>query len=506
VNTDDPERTEGKPADTPGEALRAVRLAKWQRLRETGHDPFRATRYQRSHLAAAVIGGHPANEGETVRVAGRVMALRRHGQAAFLDLVDPSGRVQLYVTAESPDPFGLLDALDLGDHLGAEGTVFKTRRGEVSVRVTRLDPLSKNLRGVPDKRHGLTDPDLRYRQRYLDLLSNPDSMRVFRLRSDAVRLMRAHLEAQGFVEVETPVLVPIPGGGMARPFVTHHNALRRDLYLRIATELYLKRLIIGGMERVFEIGRVFRNEGVDANHGAEFTMLELYWAYVGYEEIMDLTEKLLVHLCRDLTGSTVLTVDGVALDFTPPFARVDMTTRFRERTGIELLDLDTKDRALQAARDLGIRLDPGLTRVQLLDKLVSHVVERELEQPTFLLHHPVDISPLAKRKADNPRLTERFELFCHGFELANAFTELNDPEDQRGRFVDQVQERSEGNDEVPELDEDFLLALEHGMPPTGGLGIGVDRVVMLLAGVSTIRDVVLFPMLRDLGAHRGIEE
>lgn len=501
----DPERG-GDAAETPGESLRAVRLAKWQRLRDAGRDPFRPTRYRRTHLAAAVTGGHPANDGDAVRVAGRIMALRRHGQAAFLDLHDPSGRVQLHVTAEDPEPFELLDALDLGDHVGVEGTVFKTRRGEVSVRVTRLEPLSKNLRGVPDKRHGLTDPDLRYRQRYLDLMSNPESLRTFRVRSEAVRLIREHLHGQGFVEVETPVLVPIAGGGMARPFITHHHALRRDLYLRIAIELYLKRLIIGGMERVFEIGRVFRNEGVDANHGAEFTMLELYWAYVGYEEIMDLMEGLLVRLVREFTGGTVLTVDGVTLDFTPPFARVDMARRFQERTGVDLLQLDTKERTLTAARDLGVRLDPALTRTQLLDKLVSHVVEKELIQPTFLLHHPVDLSPLAKRRAEDPRTTERFELFCRGTELANAFSELNDPLDQRERFLAQVKERNEGNDEVPELDEDFLLALEHGMPPTGGLGFGVDRVVMLLAGATTIRDVVLFPMLRDLGAPRGGDE
>lgn len=484
--------------ERPGDALRAVRLAKWQALKAAGHDPFQVTRYARTHLANAILTGYPGNDGESARVAGRVFAIRGHGQAAFIDLHDPSGRVQLHVTADEPEAFAVVEHLDLGDHVGAEGTIFKTRRGEVSLRVTRLEPLSKNLRGLPDKRHGVTDPDLRYRQRYLDLLSNPASVRTFQLRSEAVRLMREHLQAEGFVEVETPVLVPIPGGGMARPFITHHNALHRDLYLRIATELYLKRLIIGGFERVFEIGRVFRNEGVDANHGPEFTMLELYWAYVGYEEIMSLVERLVAHLCEALTGGLVLEVAGTRLDFTPPYPRVDMTSRFRELTGRDLLQLDTKERALAVARELGIAIDPALTRTQILDKLVSQVVESGLEQPTFLVHHPVDLSPLAKRRAEDPRTTERFELFCRGTELANAFSELNDPLDQRERFLAQVAERREGNDEVPELDEDFLLALEHGMPPTGGLGVGVDRLVMLLAGVTTIRDVVLFPMLRTL--------
>ena len=482
-----------------GEAQRQARIAKWQAWRDRGQDPYRRTRFARTHLAGDIVSGHPANDGQSASVAGRILAIRGHGQAAFLDLHDPSGRVQLHVTAEAPDALALVEGLDLGDHVGAEGTVFKTRRGEVSLAVTRLVPLSKNFRGMPDKRHGLTDPDLRYRQRYVDLMTNPESVRTFQVRSAAVRLMRAHLEDEGFIEVETPVLVPIAGGGMARPFRTHHNALHRDLYLRIATELYLKRLIIGGFERVYEIGRVFRNEGVDANHGAEFTMLELYWAYVGYEEIMSLVERLLAHLCQALTGGLVLDVEGVRLDFTPPYPRIDMVERFRERTGRDLLDMDSKERALAAARDLGVRLDPGLTRVQVLDKLVSAVVERDLVQPTFLVHHPVDISPLAKRRAADPRTTERFELFCRGTELANAFSELNDPFDQRERFMAQARERDEGNDELPELDEDFLLALEHGMPPTGGLGIGVDRVAMLLAGVTSIRDVVLFPMLRNAG-------
>ena len=489
--------------DGPGESLRAVRIAKWQAWRDSGQDPYRHTRFERTHLARDITSGYPGNDGQAARVAGRVMAIRGHGRAAFLDLHDPSGRLQLHVTAEVPEALALLAGLDLGDHVGASGTVFQTRRGEVSLAVDQLVPLSKNFRGLPDKRHGLTDPDLRYRQRYVDLMTNPDSVRTFQLRSAAVRLLREQLDREGFMEVETPVLVPIAGGGMARPFLTHHNALHRDLYLRIATELYLKRLIIGGLERVYEIGRVFRNEGVDANHGAEFTMLELYWAYVGYEEIMSLVERLLAHLCQTLTGGLEIEVDGTRLDFTPPFPRVDMGERFRERTGRDLLDLDTKARALDTARALGVHLDPSLTRTQILDKLVSAVVERDLVQPTFLVHHPVDLSPLAKRRAADPRTTERFELFCRGSELANAFSELNDPFDQRQRFMDQMRERAEGNDELPELDEDFLLALEHGMPPTGGLGIGVDRVAMLLAGVTSIRDVVLFPMLRSLDRDGG---
>lgn len=483
---------------SPGEELRAVRLAKWRALQEAGQDPFAVTRFVRSHQAAAVRQGFPANQGAVVRVAGRVMALRRHGGAAFLDVEDASGRLQWYVTRDHPEAFRWLESLDLGDHVGAEGTVFQTRRGEVSVAVTALTVLAKSLRGLPDKRHGLQDVDLRYRQRYLDLLANPETRKVFHIRSEAVRSIREFLHQEAFVEVETPVLLTLAGGAEARPFKTHHNALNIPLYLRIAMELHLKRLIVGGYERVFEIGHSFRNEGMDTRHSPEYTMLELYWAYHDYEDMMDLVERLMEHVVRAATGGTTLQVGDRRLDFAPPYPRVDLLERFHERTGLDWFQLDTREKAWAACRDLGVAVDAGASRTQILDKLVSQTVERDLDRPTFLIHHPVELSPLAKRRASDPRTTERFELFCQGTELANAFSELNDPLDQRQRFLAQQEERRAGNDEMPELDEDFLTALEYGMPPTAGLGLGIDRLVMLLADVPTIRDVILFPIMRPL--------
>jgi lysyl-tRNA synthetase class 2 len=486
----------GTEGTRPVDELRAVRINKWEAQRALGRDPFRVTRYDRSHTAAAVREGYPANEGQPVRVAGRVTSIRRHGRAAFLDLVDQTGRIQLYAQAEAPEAFSVLDHLDLGDHLGAAGTVFATRRGEVSVLVTELVPLTKSLEGLPDKYHGLQDVDLRYRRRYLDLIANPEVRDTFRLRSEVVRVIREFLSGRGFMEVETPILHPVAGGAEARPFITHHNALDIDLYLRIAIELYLKRLIVGGFEQVYEIGRVFRNEGISPRHLQEFTMLELYWAYVGYEEIMALVEDLLTQVLMTVKGTLRFQVQGEAVDFTPPYARVDLVERLREKTGIDWFELTTRDLALEAARGLGIAIEPASTRTQILDKIVSQTVEPDLRQPTFLLHHPVDISPLAKRRAIDPRTTERFELFCLGREMGNAFSELNDPVDQRERFLRQLAERQAGNEEAPEPDEDFLLALEHGMPPTGGLGLGIDRLMMVVADLPSIRDAVLFPPMR----------
>jgi lysyl-tRNA synthetase class 2 len=480
------------------EGERATRLAKLEAVRRAGHDPFAVTRFPRTATAAGIRERYPANEGERVRVAGRVTAVRRHGGAAFVDVTDESGRIQLHVRAEHPEAFAALAVLDLGDHVGAEGTVFATRRGEVSVEASSLTLLTKALRGLPDKFHGLTDPDLRQRQRYLDLISHPEVRELFRLRSRTVAVMRAFLDGEGFMEVETPILHPVAGGAEARPFVTHHNALDVDLSLRIAIELYLKRLIVGGFERVYEIGRVFRNEGLSPRHLQEFTMLELYWAYVGYEEIMDLVERLLTHILTTVKGGLVLTVQGERVDFTPPYPRVDLVTRLREKTGLEWGRLDTRERAWEAARSLGVAVDPGSGRTQILDKIVAETVEADLRQPTFLIHHPVDISPLAKRRPQDPTTTERFELFCLGREMANAFSELNDPVEQRERFLRQLEERRAGNDEVPEPDEDFLVALEHGMPPTGGLGLGIDRLMMILGDTASIRDVVLFPPMRPV--------
>ncbi|MCY0909406.1 MAG: lysine--tRNA ligase, partial [Sulfobacillus thermotolerans] len=441
---------------------RAVRLGKLQALRARGVNPYQPTRFDVTAHSADLHANYEEWEGRTVRVAGRVMAIRTHGRAMFLDLADEEGKIQCHIREDivGPELFGLTEYLDLGDILGVEGTVFKTRRGEISIEVQTFEYLSKSLLDLPDKRHGLTNIDLRYRQRYLDLLVNPEVRRVFDIRSRTITFIRQFLAERHFTEVETPVLLPLAGGTEARPFATHHNALDMTLYLRIALELHLKRLIVGGFDRVYEIGRVFRNEGVSTKHNPEFTMLELYQAYTDYEGIMRLVEDLLAALVRHLQGSSELTYQGQVLHFAPPFARVDMVERLWEKTGVRWEDIHSTADAHALARKLGIAVDPQFDRAQVMDKIVGSVVEPDLVQPTFLWHHPVDISPLAKRDPHHPHLTERFELFVAGRELANAFSELNDPLDQRERFLAQQEQRRQGNDEVPPLDEDFLNALE----------------------------------------------
>lgn len=485
-----------------GEAFdpRQVRLSKLEHLRQRGLDPYQSTKFPVDHLSADIIDRYDELEGQSVAVAGRIMALRTHGRAAFLDVYDSRGRIQCHVTADGmgEESFQVLDDLDLGDIVGISGTVFKTRRGEVTVEAQGLQVLSKSLRDLPDKRHGLKDVDLRYRQRYLDLLANPEVRDTFRVRSETISYLRRFFDERGFIEVETPVLLNLAGGTEARPFSTHHNALDMTLYLRIALELHLKRLIVGGYDKVYEIGRVFRNEGISTRHNPEFTMLELYQAYTDFEGIMALVEAMLAGVSETLLGSTRVSYQGQVIDFTPPYARVDLVDRLRAKTGVEWRDVRSDADAHRLARQLKIAVDPALPRAQVMDKVVSVVVEPDLVQPTFLWHHPVDISPLAKRDRSNPDLTERFELFVAGRELANAFSELNDPLDQRERFLEQQRQRLAGNDETHPFDEDFLNALEHGMPPTGGLGVGIDRLVMLLTDSASIRDVVLFPTMRTL--------
>lgn len=479
---------------------RAVRLDKLGKLRARGIDPYEPSSYRVTASCRDIKDDFSRWEGQPVRIAGRVVAIRRHGRAGFLDLRDETGQIQCHLREDRCEPkaFESFDYLDLGDIVGVEGVVFKTRRGEVTVEAASFQYLSKSLRDLPDKRHGLRDVDLRYRQRYLDLLANPEVRRVFETRARAIQYIRRHLAERGFLEVETPVLLSLAGGTEARPFSTYHNALDLTMYLRIALELHLKRLIVGGFDRVYEIGRVFRNEGISTRHNPEFTMLELYQAYTDYQGIMELVESLLSGLVVELLGTTGLVYQGQAIDFTPPFARVDLVERLYEKTGVRWSQIQTTADAHHLAARLGIRVDPNAERTQVMDKIVGQVVEPDLVQPTFLWHHPVDISPLAKRDPRHPELTERFELFVAGRELANAFSELNDPLDQRERFVRQQSQRGEGNDEVPPLDEDFLEALEHGMPPTGGLGVGIDRLVMLLTDSASIRDVILFPAMRPL--------
>ena len=485
------------------ETLREERLRKLSDLRAQGLDPYRHTRYERTHLArelqegfASLKAGEEASE--RVRVAGRITARRVMGGASFYDLRDGSGRIQLYAAKDQlgEERYELfVEELDIGDFVGVEGHVFRTKRGELSVRVEEYEVLAKALRPLPEKWHGLRDVEIRYRQRYLDLLVNERSRQVFEARTQIIRTMRKFLDERGFIEVETPILQPVYGGTAARPFTTYHNELEQKLYLRIAPELYLKRLIIGGFERVYEIGKNFRNEGIDTQHNPEFTMMECYQAYADYRDMMALTEQMIYAIAEEL-GRVKLEYQGHKIDLTPPWRRLTLREALLEKTGIDIEEHSTLESLREAIRAKGLRVDEKPTWGKLVDELVSEYVEPELIQPTFLMDYPREISPLAKAKPDAPHLVERFEPFIAGLELGNAFSELNDPLDQRERFLQQEEQRRLGDEEAHPLDEDFLLALEYGMPPTGGLGIGVDRLVMLFTDSPSIRDVILFPALR----------
>ena len=479
------------------ELVRQRRL-KLEHLRELGHDPFAVTRFARTHLAQQVAADYHDLEGRRVAVAGRLMSLRTHGKAAFGDLADISGAIQVYFKLDNlgAQAFGLLADVDIGDFLGVEGGVMTTRTGEITVAAERLQVLAKSLRPLPAKWHGLRDVETRYRQRYVDLIVNPEVRRVFLVRSHVIREIRRFLDARGFLEVETPMMQPIPGGAAARPFVTHHNALDMDLYLRVAPELYLKRLIVGGFEKVYEINRSFRNEGVSARHNPEFTMLEAYQAYADYNDMMKLVEDLIAHVCGEVLGGLSLSYQGQQIDISPPWRRVALLDAIAEHTGADPQRLVDADSARALCRDLGLPAGEELRLSTLVNNIFEARVEPRLIQPTFVVDYPTAISPLAKRKPDNPELVERFEPFIAGQELGNAFTELNDPIDQRRRFEEQARERAAGDEEAHPMDEDYVRALEYGMPPAGGLGIGIDRLVMLLTDSPSIRDVILFPHMR----------
>ncbi len=479
------------------------RRRKMEELRRAGIDPY-GKRFSRTHLAQEIINefaaveDFDAVENREVRIAGRIMSLRAHGKASFAHLLDLSGQIQVYakIDALGDESYQRFTGLDLGDIIGVYGTVFRTRRGEITIEIKEWEILSKALRPLPEKWHGLKDVDLRYRKRYLDLIANPETQEVFRRRSAIISAIRRFLDEQGFLEVETPILSVIAGGGHARPFTTHHNALDLDLHLRIALELYHKRLIVGGLEKVYEIGRCFRNEGISTKHNPEFTMLELYQAYADLSDMMDLAEALFSTVAREVLGTLRLEYQGTEIDLTPPWPRLSMMEAIHKETGLDWLAIKDDEEAVAIGKKLGLDLTGKKTKGQVLDELLSVYVEPKLTGPVFLVDYPVEISPLAKKKADNPLLTERFELFINGWEMANAFTELNDPLDQRERFVAQAREKAQGNEEAMEWDEDFLVALEHGMPPTGGIGIGIDRLVMILTGATSIRDVLLFPLMR----------
>ncbi|HHW17448.1 MAG TPA: lysine--tRNA ligase [Firmicutes bacterium] len=492
---------EGKLAESRLEEEIQRRREKLNELKKAGLDPF-GGRYPVSASAAAIREKCDEISGEVVRVAGRLMAFRGHGKATFADLRDRSGKIQIHARLDvlGPDSYKkFTDLLDIGDIIGVEGTVFRTRMGEPTVEVREWTMLCKALRPLPEKWHGLTDVDLRYRQRYLDLIVNPEVRDTFIKRTKIVGFIRRFLDERGFLEVETPVLQTIAGGTTARPFVTHHNALDIDVYLRIALELHLKRLLVGGLERVYEIGRNFRNEGIDTRHNPEFTMLEAYQAYADYNDIMKLTEDMVAGCADAVLGTTKITYQGRSVDLTPPWKKIRVWEAIEMWAGIRPQDLRDDADAREVAKKLNLKMDKAVTKGNVINKILDEKVEPNLIEPVFLMDHPVEISPLAKRMTDDPSLTYRFEAFVAGNELANAFSELNDPDDQRQRFVEQARAKALGDEEAHPFDEDFLVALEHGMPPAGGLGIGIDRLTMLLTDSASIRDVILFPMMRPKG-------
>ncbi|MHB1128237.1 MAG: lysine--tRNA ligase [Bacillota bacterium] len=490
---------------TPGEdvmdneinELMIIRREKLDELRSNGVEPF-GQPFEITHKGRTILDNFEQLEGKSVAIAGRLMAKREHGKASFAHLQDLSGLIQIYIRQDEvgEDTYELFTKMDIGDIVGVQGTIFRTKRGEITVSTTALVILCKSLRPLPEKWHGLKDVELRYRQRYVDLIVNPEVRDVFILRSQIIKAIRQYLDSQDFLEVETPIMNLITGGAAARPFITHHNALNVDLYMRIALELHLKRLLVGGLERVYELGRVFRNEGISTKHNPEFTMLELYQAYSDYEGMMSLTEQLVAHVARETLHTTTISYQGEQVELTPPWPRLTMIEAVRKYTGVDFGKISSTAEALEIAGRYGLDAKENNSWGKILNVLFENHVEPHLVQPTFIMDYPVEISPLAKRKKDDARLTYRFEAFIVCRELANAFSELNDPIDQKERFTAQLQQREEGDEEAHMMDEDFVRALEYGMPPAGGLGIGIDRLVMLLTDSPSIRDVILFPTMK----------
>lgn len=480
--------------------LLKVRREKLQELQENGKNPFEITKYDVTHHSQEIKDQYEELEEKEVTIAGRMMSKRVMGKASFCHIQDLQGMMQCYVARDNvgEDVYKDFKKMDIGDIIGVQGTVFKTKTGEISIHVTGILLLSKSLQVLPEKFHGLTNTDLRYRQRYVDLIMNPEVKDTFIKRSKIISTIRKYLDGQGFMEVETPMLVANAGGAAARPFETHFNALDEDFKLRISLELYLKRLIVGGMERVYEIGRVFRNEGLDTRHNPEFTLMELYQAYTDYNGMMDLTENLYRYVAQEVLGTTTIVYNGIEMDLGKPFERITMVDAVKKYAGVDFEEIHTLEEARAVAKEHHIQYEERHKKGDILNLFFEEYVEEHLIQPTFVMDHPIEISPLTKKKPENPEYVERFEFFMNGWEMANAYSELNDPIDQRERFAAQEEQFAQGNEEANHTDEDFLNALEIGMPPTGGIGFGIDRMCMLLTDSAAIRDVLLFPTMKSL--------
>lgn len=480
--------------------LLRIRREKLKDLQADGKDPFSLVEYKRDSATKTIVDNFETMENTVVSVAGRMMSKRDMGKASFADIRDREGRIQLYIKIDNigEDNYQNFKKLDIGDIIGVKGTVFRTHKGEISINASEYTLLAKSLLPLPEKWHGLKDVDLRYRQRYVDLIVNPEVKDTFIKRSQIIKGIRAYLDNRGYIEVETPVLNTIPGGAAARPFTTHHNTLDLDMYLRIATELHLKRLIVGGMEKVYEIGRIFRNEGMSVKHNPEFTTIELYEAYTDYKYMMALTEQMIEEVAKDVLGITLINYQGEEINLQTPWTRLTMIDAVKKYTGLDFDTLKTDDDARKAAKTIGIDVGDKMSWGETLNLIFEAKVEENLVEPTFIMDYPIEVSPLTKKKPDDERLTERFELFITRREMANAYSELNDPIDQKERFMRQLELREAGNDEANMYDDDFINALEYGMPPTGGLGIGIDRLVMLLTDSASIRDVLLFPTMKPI--------
>ena len=482
-----------------------IRRDKLKQLKEEGRNPYLVEKFERTNFTKEIVENFEDFEDKSVTIAGRVMARRGHGKVTFLDIQDSTGRIQAFLKIDNlGDEYNDVKLLDIGDIVGITGEVFKTKMGEVSVRAENFKILTKSLQILPEKWHGLQDQDLKYRQRYVDLIMNPSIKETFLKRNRIIKEIRNYLDDRGFLEVETPTLNTIAGGANARPFITHHNTLDIDMYLRIANELYLKRLVVGGFDKVYEMGKMFRNEGMDTTHNPEYTAMEVYAAYQDYNDMMELTENLVATVAEKVLGKTVIEYDGVELDLTPPWRRISMVEAVKEYAGVDFENIETDEEAIKVAEEKGLTLEPSKkTRGNIINEFFEEFCEEHMIQPTFVTGHPVDISPLAKRNPEDPRYTNRFEAFINTKEIANAFSELNDPIDQRERFTAQIEAKRLGDDEAHPMDEDFLNAIEVGLPPTGGLGIGIDRLIMFLTGETSIRDVILFPTMKPIGLEKA---